>query len=194
MQRTNGSVQFKIYAIILLFTHNFKESSFIWWLFIYWEIYTTYWKVNKTFFTCLFKFDDNARQKLICYSIDKSLAIKTVLNLNSIKHSGKILISQEKIFFKMSQLKLNYFDAKGRAELSRLILAQSGTAYDDHRINFSDWPNLKAGRARMLCVRLDFTSLNICSFQIPHWGSCHIWRWTMLSYLKVWRLQDIWRS
>jgi hypothetical protein len=53
----------------------------------------------------------------------------------------------------MSELKLNYFDAKGRAELARLILAQSGTAYDDHRINFSDWPALKQGK-------LEFTIVN----------------------------------
>ncbi len=46
----------------------------------------------------------------------------------------------------MSQLKLNYFDAKGRAELSRLILAQSGKTYEDNRFGFGEWPAIKAGK------------------------------------------------
>jgi len=33
-----------------------------------------------------------------------------------------------------SSIKLTYFDARGRAETSRLILAYAGVAYEDERI------------------------------------------------------------
>jgi len=41
------------------------------------------------------------------------------------------------------RMKLIYFNGKGRAEPARLILAHAGVDYEDHRIEFSDWPNLK---------------------------------------------------
>ena len=39
--------------------------------------------------------------------------------------------------------KLTYFDAMGRAEITRLVFAQAGLEYEDHRINRADWPELK---------------------------------------------------
>ena len=44
----------------------------------------------------------------------------------------------------MGKMKLIYFNTKGRAELSRLILAQAGEKYEDKRIEKADWPALKA--------------------------------------------------
>ncbi|GFS26897.1 glutathione S-transferase [Elysia marginata] len=41
------------------------------------------------------------------------------------------------------QVKLVYFDARGRAELLRLILHQSGVKFEDVRIAFADWPTTK---------------------------------------------------
>jgi len=41
-------------------------------------------------------------------------------------------------------IKLIYFNAKGRAELSRMILAQAGVAYEDERIERQDWPAYKS--------------------------------------------------
>ncbi|CAI8028451.1 Glutathione S-transferase 1 (Fragment) [Geodia barretti] len=43
----------------------------------------------------------------------------------------------------MSQYKLTYFNGRGRAELIRLILAQAGVQYEDHRIAGEEWPELK---------------------------------------------------
>ena len=43
----------------------------------------------------------------------------------------------------MSGIKLTYFNLKGRAELSRLILAQAGVEYEDCRIDREDWAQLK---------------------------------------------------
>nr|UOU03300.1 glutathione S-transferase sigma 11 [Brachionus rubens] len=42
----------------------------------------------------------------------------------------------------MSNYKLYYFNGRGRAEISRLILAAAGVSYEDVRI--SDWPKTKS--------------------------------------------------
>jgi hypothetical protein len=39
----------------------------------------------------------------------------------------------------MSNYKIVYFDGRGRAEVSRMILAAAGVKFDDVRVN--DWPN-----------------------------------------------------
>ena len=39
--------------------------------------------------------------------------------------------------------KLIYFDARGRAEVTRMILAAADVKYEDQRIKFEDWPKLK---------------------------------------------------
>ena len=49
-------------------------------------------------------------------------------------------------------MKLIYFNGKGRAEPARLILAQAGVDYEDHRIEFADWPALKP--SRRICSRV----------------------------------------
>ncbi|XP_072016300.1 hematopoietic prostaglandin D synthase-like [Amphiura filiformis] len=43
----------------------------------------------------------------------------------------------------MPNYKLIYFNAKGRAEFARLLFAQAGVAYEDHRIEGANWPALK---------------------------------------------------
>jgi len=40
-------------------------------------------------------------------------------------------------------IKLTYFNARGRGEIARLVFAFGGIAYEDNRIEFSDWPALK---------------------------------------------------
>ena len=47
-------------------------------------------------------------------------------------------------------MKLIYFNGKGRAEPARLILAQAGVDYEDHRIEFADWPALKSSKRIVL--------------------------------------------
>jgi glutathione S-transferase len=42
----------------------------------------------------------------------------------------------------MPNYKLYYFNGRGRAEISRLILAAAGVKYEDIRIN--DWPKTKS--------------------------------------------------
>jgi len=41
------------------------------------------------------------------------------------------------------QLKLIYFDGRGRAEAARYILAQGGANYEDKRVTHDTWPALK---------------------------------------------------
>ena len=43
----------------------------------------------------------------------------------------------------MPQYKLTYFNARGRAEVSRLIFAQVGVEYEDKRVSFEEWGQLK---------------------------------------------------
>lgn len=43
----------------------------------------------------------------------------------------------------MPTYKLIYFNVRGRAEAIRLVLAASGTKYEDVRIEFEQWPALK---------------------------------------------------
>ena len=48
---------------------------------------------------------------------------------------------------KMGKMKLIYFNARGRAELARLILAQAGEDYIDERIERDDWAKLKPSKS-----------------------------------------------
>ena len=49
-------------------------------------------------------------------------------------------------YSKIRKMKLIYFNARGRAELARLILAQAGIQYEDKRIERADWPKLKPSK------------------------------------------------
>ena len=44
----------------------------------------------------------------------------------------------------MAEIKLHYFDIYGRAETARMILHYNGTAFEDNRLQFEEWPALKA--------------------------------------------------
>ena len=41
------------------------------------------------------------------------------------------------------KIKLIYFNAEGRAELTRMILAQAGVEFEDVRVKRDDWPAMK---------------------------------------------------
>lgn len=41
-------------------------------------------------------------------------------------------------------IKLTYFDGRGRAEISRLVMAAANKPFEDVRIGFPDWPKVKA--------------------------------------------------
>ena len=45
-----------------------------------------------------------------------------------------------------NKIKLTYFDGKARGELSRLILAYGGQPWEDDRISFENWPELKPSK------------------------------------------------
>merc|ERR1739842_214733 len=43
----------------------------------------------------------------------------------------------------MSNIKLTYFNGRGRGETARLIPAYAGKEYEDRRVSFEDMPSLK---------------------------------------------------
>ena len=44
-------------------------------------------------------------------------------------------------------IKLTYFNAKGRAELARLVLAQAGAEFEDIRLEREEWLNVKPSKS-----------------------------------------------
>jgi len=44
----------------------------------------------------------------------------------------------------MPQYKLTYFNARGRAELARLLFAEAGVPFEDFRFERDQWPTIKA--------------------------------------------------
>ena len=45
----------------------------------------------------------------------------------------------------MTSYKLVYFDARGRAELIRMIFAAAGVEFSDERVDHNKWPKEKSG-------------------------------------------------
>ena len=46
----------------------------------------------------------------------------------------------------MPSYKIVYFNARGAAEISRLVLAAAGAEYEDERVEREDWPSKKPGK------------------------------------------------
>ena len=57
----------------------------------------------------------------------------------------------------MSHYKITYFDGRGRAEISRLILSAAGVDFTDERVK--DWPKGKEGKSHAISSRFDFFKL-----------------------------------
>ena len=47
----------------------------------------------------------------------------------------------------MVNYKLTYFNLRGRAELSRLILHQAGVSFEDHSFGPGEWPTAKPSKS-----------------------------------------------
>ena len=51
------------------------------------------------------------------------------------------------------KLKLTYFGLRGRGEASRWLLAYAGAEYEDHRIAFEQWPELKPSECKNIFLK-----------------------------------------
>ena len=66
---------------------------------------------------------------------------KPIVTQNTPKYKTTQSIKKKKL-----RMKLIYFNAMGRAELARLILAHAGADYEDCRIEKEQWPALKPSK------------------------------------------------
>ena len=69
----------------------------------------------------------------------------------------------------MTKPKIVYFDARGLAEPSRLILHHADVEFDDVRLSNEEWLALKSGKAKSISLLLQET------LQKPKPGRFHIW-------------------
>ena len=58
----------------------------------------------------------------------------------------------------MPSYKLTYFDARGRAEVTRYLLKMNDVAFEDVRVNGEKWQDLKPGNNIALALYSSYTS------------------------------------
>ena len=72
---------------------------------------------------------------------------------------------------KMSDIKLTYFPAKGRAEISRLILSYSGVKFTDERLSGEQFGAIKSSLPWGQIPVLNYKGQVMCqSLSIARWG------------------------
>ena len=57
-------------------------------------------------------------------------------------------------------MRLIYFNAPGRIEVSRLILAYAEVDFVDKRVKIADWPALKPGKAFIGNIVINYIFIN----------------------------------
>jgi len=74
------------------------------------------------------------------------------------------------------KIKLTYFDGRGRGEVARQILAYSGQSWEDDRISFEAWPELKPKTPLGTLPVLEYNgmklsqSVTVCRFLANEFG------------------------
>ena len=80
-----------------------------------------------------------------------------------------------------TKIKLTYFNLRGRAEPSRLILAYAGVDFDDCRVTSEEWQKLKPSKFlqnfNLFILVMEFTA----TFKEVYFSYIHVW---FISYLK----------
>ena len=66
----------------------------------------------------------------------------------------------------MPSYKLSYFNARGRGEIARMVLAAAGQKFEDVRINFDDWPTVKPSKIVLIIYILLLLYYSILLFYL----------------------------
>ncbi|CAH1796831.1 unnamed protein product, partial [Owenia fusiformis] len=90
--------------------------------------------------------------------------------VKEIKQNGNVQESKQKEEAKISKqdpipkgpYKLTYFDGQGRAELTRVIFASQDIKFEDIRVNFKDWPDMKPTTPMGMLPILEVEGTKIC--------------------------------
>ena len=85
------------------------------------------------------------------------------------------------------QIKLIYFNLRGRAEIARLVLAQSGVEYEDKRIEREEWAELKKSKHVLLnnlILQYSVLLFNLVRLSQQTLSYCHIHN-TFLHFLAM---------
>ena len=70
------------------------------------------------------------------------------------------------------KVELLYFDGYGRAEIIRIILNYGGIDFEDKRVSFEEWPQIKPSKQLPYLFQAEFIfTINIL-FQQPRLDSC----------------------
>merc|ERR1711953_415629 len=84
---------------------------------------------------------------------------------------GEIEVFCYSSLFTMSDIKLSYFNARGRAETARLILAHAGVRYIDQRLTGDQFASVKSRLPYGQLPSLKYDGEVICtSMAIARWG------------------------
>jgi len=137
-------------------------------------------ETNSTFIEWTTQFSSDASQEVL-----QDAKFKQIDNFHAIAVSLGVPPSQPR-------LTLSYFNARGRAEVARLLLAQAGLAYDDVRLTREQWlakkPTAPFGQLPLLTVDSNtFAQSHAIERYIARLGGMagsNSWEWAQIDSLQ----------
>lgn len=87
-----------------------------------------------------------------------------------------------------ANIKLTYFNLRGRAEPARLIMAQAGVDYQDNRITSEEWAALKPSNFQQAAIqkRMSKSTPSFLKYRANEFSTRYSMR--SVAYFVLWRL------